>query len=50
LVRQFTIKFATKSERTTFGLLPGWRDVGAMSISYKSAVVIGRPIIKMFLL
>ena len=37
-------------QQLTFGLLPGWRDVETIGISYKSAVVRGRPIIKKFLL
>jgi hypothetical protein len=40
-------KLYDQSERTTFGLLPGWRDVLAMSSSYQSAVVIGRPFLNL---
>jgi hypothetical protein len=36
-----------KVQQVTFGLLPGWVDVDAMSSSYQSAAAMGRPFLNL---
>jgi hypothetical protein len=45
-----SLKQRLEQQRPTFGLLPGWLDVVAMSSSYQSAAVMGRPFLNLDLL